>query len=58
MAKRPTFIQYSDLACVFGGIDLRRWCRDNYVRVVVAGQLPMLLLRDSPEVLWNMLSRD
>ncbi len=55
VSKRPTFIQYSDLSCVFGGVDLRAWCAENYVRANVAGRLPMLLLKDSPDVRWDLL---
>ena len=55
IARRPTFIQWSDLACELGGDELRAWCRESYVMVKAAGQLPMLLLNGSPDVRWEML---
>jgi arabinofuranosyltransferase len=57
VARRPTFIQWSNLACDIGGPDLRAWCEASYVLVKVAGKLPMLLLKGSPDVHWEMLSR-
>lgn len=53
--RRPTYIQYSDLACTVGGVDLRAWCHENYLLVRAAG-LPLLLLKDSPDVHWPLLS--
>jgi hypothetical protein len=54
--RRPTFIQYSDQACTVGGTNLLAWCRQNYVLATVQGGLPMLLLKDSPEVHWDLLA--
>jgi len=52
--RRPTFIQYSNIACSVGGVDLRSWCRENYALVDVAG-MKLLLAKGAPEVRWEYL---
>lgn len=52
--RRPTFIQYSDIACSVGGVDLRSWCRENYALVDVVG-MKLLLAKGAPEVRWEYL---
>ena len=55
VVRRPTFIQWSSLACDIGGAELRACCETSYVLVRAAGKLPMLLLKGSPDVRWEPL---